>query len=391
MTNKIRTKIKAVMTENGKDRLFSFRSFLFMVSLAYGGAVKLRETLCKKSILKSKKLPCFIISIGNLTVGGTGKTPMTIHVAKLLKNLGYKVAVISRGYKGSAEKTGGIVSDGRKIFMGPDAAGDEPYMMAVNLKSIPVIVGQNRFKAGIAAIRKFNPDVIVLDDAFQHIKLVRDIDLVLLDYRHPFGNAYLLPRGVLREPISALKRADAFILTRSDASSDEDFSVSGSSEEILKVKLKHFKCNAPIFKTFHIANIFAVVKEKTTTSEYGPKFLQKRRVFVFSGLANNRDFRRTIASFKCVMTGFLEFPDHHPYSDKDFENIVQSAKSVGADCLITTEKDYVRIAHRTTWPVDLVVIGLEISFENDDSFNAFIKTKLEGIRRRAMSYREQNI
>ncbi len=373
------------MTGNGKDRLFSFGSFLFMISLAYGGAVKLREILCKKSILRSKKLPCFVISIGNLTVGGTGKTPMTIHVAKLLKSLGYKVAVISRGYRGSAEKTGGVVSDGRKIFMGPDAAGDEPYMMAVKLKSIPVIVGQDRFKAGIAAIKKFNPDVILLDDAFQHIKLVRDIDLALLDYRHPFGNTYLLPRGILREPISALKRADAFILTRSDARSDEDFSVSGSSEEILRARLKHFKCNAPIFKTFHIANIFTVIKEKKSTSEYSSEFLQGRRVFAFSGLADNRDFRRTIAGFKCVMTGFLEFPDHHPYSDKDFENIVQSAKSIGADCLITTEKDYVRIAHRATWPIDIVVIGLEISFENDDSFNTFIKTKLEGIKRSNVS------
>ena len=380
MIDEIRTKIEAVMTGNGKNRLFSFGSFLFMVSLVYGGAVKLREALYKKSVLRSKKLPCFVISIGNLTVGGTGKTPMTIYVAKLVKRLGYKVSVISRGYRGSAEKTGGIVSDGRRIFMGADAAGDEPYMMATKLKNIPVIVGQNRFKAGMRAVRKFDPDVIVLDDAFQHIKLVRDINLVLLDYRHPFGNTHLLPRGVLREPISALKRGNAFILTRSDATSDGDFSVSGFSEERLKAKLKRFKYNAPIFKTFHIPNIYVVIKGKTSACRYGPEFLQGRRAFAFSGLANNHDFHRTIAGFKCVVTGFLGFPDHHPYSDMDLENIVRSAKDTGANCLITTEKDYVRIAHRITWPIDLVVIGLDSSFA-DDGFNAFVKAKLEGIRK----------
>ncbi len=213
----IKQKIKAIMTDEGKSRLLSFESFLFVISLLYGGVVKLREFFYKKKMLKSERLPCKVISVGNVTVGGTGKTPMTIYVAELLNRLGYKVAILSRGYKGGAEKTGGIVSDGRTIFMEPDMSGDEPFMLAAKLKNTPVIVGKNRFEAGMLAIKKFKPDIIVLDDAFQHLKLVRDINLVLSDCRRPFGNTHMLPRGTLREPLSALLRGDAFILTRSDA------------------------------------------------------------------------------------------------------------------------------------------------------------------------------
>ncbi|MBU4464115.1 MAG: tetraacyldisaccharide 4'-kinase, partial [Proteobacteria bacterium] len=220
MTDKIRTKIKSIMTGKDKTCFFSMGSFLFIISLAYGYAVKLREFCYKIGIVKSKRLLCAVISIGNITVGGTGKTPMTIKVAQIIRRLGYKVAIISRGYKGGAEKTGGIVSNGHTILMESDKAGDEPFMMASKLKDIPVVVGQNRYKAGWLAIKEFDPDVIVLDDAFQHLNLKRDIDIVLLDCEHPFGNAHLLPRGILREPISALKRSDAFVLTRFDSVSD---------------------------------------------------------------------------------------------------------------------------------------------------------------------------
>lgn len=133
MSNIIRI-IEKIMADKGESPLFSFRSFLFVVSKVYGGAVKLREKFYQKGVFQSKRLPCMVISVGNLTVGGTGKTPMTIYVANLVKDLGYRVAVISRGYKGSAEKKGGIVSDGQTLFTGPETAGDEPYMMAAILK-----------------------------------------------------------------------------------------------------------------------------------------------------------------------------------------------------------------------------------------------------------------
>ena len=176
----------------------------------------LRARLYEKGVLPSKTLPCRVVSIGNLISGGTGKTPMTILVARMIRDMGYRVVVLSRGYRGRMEKTGGVVSDGRTIFKGPDDAGDEPYLMARILTGIPVVVGQRRYEAGMMAVKRFKPDVIVLDDAFQHLRLKRDLNLVLLDSRSPFGNGHMLPRGLLREPLSALRRAHAVVYTRSE-------------------------------------------------------------------------------------------------------------------------------------------------------------------------------
>lgn len=376
--NNILKKIESIMTSKRKAGLISFESLLFMLSLIYGGAVKTREAFYDRGVLRSKKLPCIVISIGNITVGGTGKTPMTIHVAELVKRLGYKVVVISRGYKGLAEKTGGIVSDGKTIFMEADKAGDEPFMMANRLKSIPVVVGKNRFNAGMTALNSFNPDVIVLDDAYQHLRLKRDIDLVLLDSICPFGNHRLLPRGTLREPLSALMRSDAFILTRSDVAKEPESTYNS-------VKFKSCARGKPVFKAIHVPYIYEVVKGGAISSQgiYGDsctqgfEFLRGRPAFVFSGIAGNIDFYNTVKGFKCKVTGCSEFTDHHRYTDIDLNMILQSAKESDTDFIITTEKDYARIANRIAWPIDLVVVGIKISFENyDNEFNLFIKNRL---------------
>ena len=369
------------MTNKNKADLISFESLLFVLSLIYGGAVKTREAFYNRGVLRSKKLPCIVISIGNITVGGTGKTPMTIHVAELVKRMGYKVVVISRGYKGLAEKTGGIVSDGKTIFMEADKAGDEPFMIANRLKNIPVVVGKNRFKAGMTALDSFNPDVIVLDDAYQHPRLKREIDLVLLDSICPFGNHRLLPRGTLREPLSALMRSDAFILTRSDVAKEPESTYNS-------VKLKSYARDKPIFKAIHVPYIYEVFKGGAISSQgssgdsctQGFEFLRGRPVFIFSGIARNMDFYNTVKGFKCKVTGFSEFADHHKYTNKDLNMILQSAKKSDTDFIITTEKDYARIANRIAWPIDLVVVSIKISFENyDNEFNLFIKNRLKGL------------
>jgi len=374
-------KIESIMNSKRKAGLISLESLLFMFSLIYGGAVKARGFLYSRSILWSKKLPCIVISIGNITVGGTGKTPMTIHVAELIKRLGYKVLVISRGYKGLAEKTGGIVSDGKTIFMKADKAGDEPFMIAHRL-NIPVVIGKNRFKAGIMALNKFNTDVIVLDDAYQHLQLERDIDLLLLDNSYPFGNHRLLPRGTLRETLSALMRSDAFILTRSDIAK-------GPESTYNSLELKSYARGKPIFKAIHVPYIYKVVKGGTLSSQtteessaqHGFEFLRGRAAFVFSGIARNIDFYNTVKGFKCKVKGSSEFTDHHRYTDRDINMILQSAKESNADFIITTEKDYVRIANRITWPIDLVVVGIKISFGNNDAdFIRFIKNRLKKLK-----------
>ncbi|RLB85933.1 MAG: tetraacyldisaccharide 4'-kinase, partial [Deltaproteobacteria bacterium] len=144
----VKRKIQAIMTGEEENRSLFLKALLLAISFGYGGLVKFRETLYKKGFLQSKRLPCPVFSIGNITIGGSGKTPMTIYIAEVLQGLGYNVAIISRGYKGQAERTGGVVCDGRIICMGPDEAGDEPFMIAERLKTVPVIVGKNRFKAG---------------------------------------------------------------------------------------------------------------------------------------------------------------------------------------------------------------------------------------------------
>jgi len=368
-----------IMTCEGKRHFSFFESLLYFISIHYHGLVKFRAALYEKKIIKSQRLPAAVISIGNITVGGTGKTPMTLYMAELVKKLGYEVVVISRGYKGELEKTGGIVSNGKTVLMGPEKAGDEPFMLACRLKNIPVVVGKNRFQAGMQAIKKFKPDVIVLDDAFQHLKIKRDIDLVLLDSDNPFGNLHLLPRGVLREPLSALLRADAVIMTRSGRASETEM-------EKPLAGLKEFIQSRPVFKTSHIPYAYIVKKEKyvsfenISTSSFlrDFNFLKDRRVLAFAGIARNDDFLRTVESFKCDIADFLGFDDHHRYSDNDLNRMFRLAEKANVEFLITTEKDYARVSNRTPWPNDLVVVGIEISFINDDSnaFADFIKINL---------------
>ena len=377
MLNKLKKKIENIMAGKGGVSFSSVEFLMFIFSLFYGGLVKFRSKAYDMGIIKSKKLPCKVISIGNITVGGTGKTPMTIYVAELVQKLGYVVVVISRGYKGELEKTGGIVSNGKTVLMGPEKAGDEPFMLAGRL-NIPVIVGKDRFKAGMKAVKKFNPDVIVLDDAFQHLKIKRDINLVLLDAKRPFGNSKLLPRGILREPLSSLSRSDAFILTRSDCASELEV-------EKTLVELKEFVQEKPTFNTSHAPYAYIVEKGKHVPFEsisrnsflYDFDFLRDRSVFAFAGIARNDDFMCTIEGFKCIVAGFLEFPDHHGYSETDFNTVLRLAKEANVDFLFTTEKDHARMAHRMTWPIDLVVVGINIFFEKDEkSFSDFVKKRI---------------
>ena len=388
MLNKIKKKIENIMTGEGEKSFSSVEFLLFILSLFYGGLVKIRSAAYQGGIIKSKRLPCKVISIGNIAAGGTGKTPMTLYMAELIKRLGYEVVVISRGYKGDLEKTGGIVSNGKTVLMGPEKAGDEPFMLAGRLKNIPVIVGKDRFEAGMLALRKFNPDVIVLDDAFQHLKLKRDINLVLLDAKRPFGISHLLPRGILREPPSSLLRSDAIILTRFGCASE-------SALENSLAGLKEFIQSKPVFKTSHAPYAYIVKKGNRAHFEaiskssflYDFDFLKERRVFAFAGIARNDDFLHTVESFKCDITGFLGFEDHHRYSDGDLVKILSLAEKANVEYLVTTEKDYPRIAHRVKWPVDLLVVGVEISFGNDDKvFNDFIKKRLKSLMPDLVTY-----
>ncbi|MDX2502343.1 MAG: tetraacyldisaccharide 4'-kinase [Deltaproteobacteria bacterium] len=375
----IRKRIEIVMHSEKADSPGLLAPFLRGVSAVYGAAQKIRAIGYRHNLLQSKSLPCRVIAIGNISAGGTGKTPMTIYLARELQQSGKRVAVISRGYKGAAEKGGGIVSDGQNVLMDAGWAGDEPFMMASRLKGIPVVVGKNRHEAGMLAIREFEPDVIVLDDAYQHLKLKRDINLVLLDHDRPFGNSHLLPRGILREPLDALARADACILTRSPQGADLELFSNRS-------KLKSVLPQIPVFSSYHAPYFYLIKSGDRTPLNDISEFLtppeldrvKQNKVYGFSGIARNDAFQHTVGKTGFNAVGYREFDDHHRYSATDLEDIVQTAKRAGANCLISTEKDHARIAHQMPLSMDMIVVGVRIAFnQGGQEFMSFVKSQLK--------------
>jgi tetraacyldisaccharide 4'-kinase len=366
--------VSSAMTGNETRNRTPFLFFLSLISKIYGWGIKLRSAMYDLGLIRQKKLPCRVVSIGNLSVGGTGKTPMTVYLAQMLQGLGLKPAVVSRGYKGDLEKTGGVISDGEKLFADAQKAGDEPFMMAQILKGIPVLVGRNRFEAGMRAVKDFSADVIVLDDGFQHRRLKRDLDLVLIDDGVFFGNGHLIPRGILREPASGLSRCNACVLTRSGRNKSKH-------QEMLMAMIP----GKEVFRAFHAPYVYGVFhlesrisgKSAKTEDRQDFSFLSETSAFIFSGIARNSEFRAMIAEKVNSVAGYLEFPDHHPYTRQDMENIMRHAVVCGADMIITTEKDFSRMDRRLQRPMDLVVIGVNISFGDETKrFSNFIRRRI---------------
>jgi tetraacyldisaccharide 4'-kinase len=344
---------------DGKDDYSVLSKVLLAVSKIYALTMNCRAGLYKHEIFRKKRLPCRVIAFGNLTMGGTGKTPMAIYTAKLLREKGLKVAVISRGYMGKFESSGrvGIVSDGTQLLMGPDEAGDEPFLMATKLEKIPVLVGKNRYAAGMLAWKTFSPEVIILDDAFQHLGLHRDLNILLLDAAKPFGNYSVFPRGNLREPVRHAKRADAIILTRYFRQNDTGFIFSKKTNIIFQKK--------PVFKTFHQSIGFTTLNKSRQWCKYPLGAVISKRCVAFCGIAQHQDFQNLIREIGCQVTHFLTFPDHHQYSQPDIKQILETAAISEADILLTTEKDLVKLSETSFIPYKLFAICIDIFFWNN--------------------------
>ena len=384
--NKLEKKITYISNQQYKPDLFSFESLLICISYIYAFGVRIRLYLYSKGILKQNLLPCFVISIGNIVVGGTGKTPMAVYVAKLLKKMGKSVVVISRGYKGKYQNESLIVSDGNRIFCRVEDCGDEPYMMAKE-KLFPVVVGKHRFKAGIKAIKAFNPDIIVLDDGFQHLKLKRDLDLLLFDYVDPLGNKRLLPAGRLREmPKSSAHRADAIIFTRSPENDVIDENIKKKSGVDNACPL--FKTLSEIgvktcFQTSHQPYIFkhiphGSISECLVTDIAG---LKGKNVILFSGIAKNSSFYLSMKNIGVNILEHLEFKDHYRYKKADILMINKAIKNMHGDFILTTQKDWVKLDwvksnSNIEWATDLLVIGIDICFQQPETFQSFLNGKL---------------
>lgn len=234
------------------------------------------------------------------------------------------------------------------------------------------MVGRDRYAVGQAAIKTFNPQVILLDDAFQHIRLERDIDLVLLDAEKPFGNGKLFPRGVLREERDALQRASAVVFTRSGQGKEAMVELTGPSARGKPV----FHCDhRPLIAHMVPAAADGGMGARTTAGHPGMQILKGRRGYAFSGIARNERFMRTVKQAGVDVCGASFFDDHHWYSGEELENIMRSAADKGAELIITTEKDFVRIPHAVLWPLDLVAVGVDIRFP-DDAFDRYIRREL---------------
>ncbi len=280
---------------------------------------------------KRKTLPGVVVSIGNLTAGGTGKTPATFMLAKWALDEGYRVAILSRGYGGRHKGRVLEVSDGNDMKATPAEAGDEPCLLARRLKGIPVVVAKKRYFAGLYAHERFGTNFFVLDDGFQHLDLHRGLDLVLMDASSPFGNGHLLPWGPLREPIAGLERADAFLITRSGHD--------GSAEALMD-ELKREWPDKPVFRSDHVPEKIVFPADEAVHNE---DFLKGKRVVAFAGIARPEGLMKMLTDLGADVVSFKEFKDHHPFQRGEIQALMNERKSLHADYLLTTEKDWVRM------------------------------------------------
>jgi tetraacyldisaccharide 4'-kinase len=339
-----------------------FGAFLQGWSYVFSGVVQLRLWLYRHRILRDQPLGCLVVVVGNLTVGGTGKTPVVEKFAKALRDRGRKVAILSRGYKSKAPPLWKkwwfrlnhtepppprIVSDGQTVLLDSEVAGDEPYMLARNLPGVVVLVDKDRVKAGAYAIKEFGCDTLVLDDGFQYLPLKGRLNLLLVDKTNPFGNGFLLPRGILREPIKHLRRASYVFLTKSRGERDEE----------LEALIRKFNPGVEIIECAHKPQY---LQHLVTGEKIALNSLAGRRVGGFSGIATPESFEAFVRDTGAKLIYTRRFLDHYRFTTEDLAEVFADAREAGAEFMVTTEKDAVRIAAGVVLPLPCYYLRLEI-------------------------------
>jgi len=339
-----------------------------ILSFFYLGVVTLRNRLFDYKIFREIKLSCPVISVGNITVGGTGKTPCVIMLARMLKENGLRPAIISRGYGGRSKDPVNIVSDGKTTLLDSETAGDEPFLMASVLQDIPVITGAERKVTGMMAIEKFGANVIICDDAMQHRQIFRDLNLVLLDSDGLKGNYHVLPRGKLREPVEELRRASAILFTRAD----EETKLDAKIEEVIKTH------KIPIFRSIHHTE--DVISGDESIQKPIPE-LRDKKVYAFCGIANPDSFKKALLAAGAKILFFEIFPDHHPYSAKEIEKIKKGLLKSGADYLMTTQKDAMRLQNHLEFLKMIFILRIKMEIKTStQSFENFIMEKVKNCK-----------
>ena len=344
-----------------------YAALLQALSAVFSALTQARLWLYRHRILHDQPLGCLVVVVGNLTVGGTGKTPVVEKFARALRDRGRRVAILSRGYKSKAPPLWRrawnglthvaappprVVSDGETVLLDSEEAGDEPFMLARNLPGVVVLVDKDRVKAGTYAIKRFGCDTLVLDDGFQYLPLKGSLNLLLVDKTNPFGNGHLLPRGILREPIKHLRRANYIFLTKSDGRRDPE----------IEALFARYNPSADVIECAHRPQYLHRFGVPVDSSEMRQplSFLRGRRVGAFCGIAAPESFENFLRDLGAELCFSRRFLDHYRFGPEDLESVFDEARAKGVDCIVTTEKDAVRLSADLQPPVPLYHLRLEI-------------------------------
>ena len=370
--------ILAVVSNRLRGPWPNFLRFLLKsLSRIYSFIMNMRLALFEHRIIRSKTLGCQVISIGNLTVGGTGKTPVVEVFARALQQNGRKVAILSRGYKKAEtpatdrlhhlltfqtpkQQPPRIVSDGQSLLLDSEMGGDEPYMLASNLPDVCVLVDKDRVKSGRYAIQKLGCDTLILDDGFQYLRLKHRVDIVLVDRTNPFDNGFVLPRGLLRESARHLSRASFVFITKSPGDGSPD----------LRRQIRALNDKAEIAECRHTPRHF----QDVFSGERKPlDFVRGLKISALSGIAAPRGFEEIVQRLGGVLVHRKRFADHHRYTQQEIIDEINAARDRGADAIVTTEKDAVRfpMLERRDVPVFFLRVEIEL-LSGAESFNDLI-------------------
>jgi tetraacyldisaccharide 4'-kinase len=360
---------------------------LWLLSLVYYLVIQARQLFFRLHLFPSRSVTAWVISVGNITVGGTGKTPVVERLARLLHAHGRKVAIVSRGYRRSTgpwlvrlkEKLLGapttrLVSDGQRMFLTSRVAGDEPYLLASNLEGIAVLVNRRRAKGALYAAKRLKADTIILDDGFQHLGLKRDLDIVLVDSQCPFGNRHLIPRGILREPPRNLERADIILITKAELGQTQS----------LKQSLARFNPRAEIMECRH-KPLF--LRDLRTSLKASLAYLQDTKIYSVAGIARPEGFEKLLIELGAVVVKSRRFADHHFYISQEMIDLMNEAWQMGAEAIVTTEKDAARFPLLP--PSGLPVYSLRVEVETVNEAENFDQSLLRLLRDREKGRRNE--
>jgi len=334
----------------------------YVFSLIYEQLVNLKLTMYRWGWAKKERLDCYVISLGNVTVGGTGKTPTAQHLAREISDMGYRVAILNRGYRAKWRGEVGIVSDGRTLKMDAETAGDEAFMLAKHLPNVPVLIGAQRAVTGRYAIEHFGAEVAILDDGYQHWQLARDMDILLVDAVNVFGNGYLLPRGTLREPLSHIDRADVCLMTKVDQAAP------GAIAHIWET-FRSYNQDGLILESIHQPRQFVRLSdwyEDIAAGGVPVTEMEGKKVLAVSAIGNPASFEQTLADLGIEMVESMRYPDHHDYGERDMAEVLYRAETLGVEAIVITEKDAVKVPGdvvRAKWRIPMYVISVEVTLQ----------------------------